>query len=162
MSWGSRVLAAGGPAGPPPARCRLGRHLRAAGVRVIEVGRPNRQRRARQGRTDSVDAARAAAIVLAGKDLGDPETADGITEMLHVLRIARVSAVRARAKAFAALKDLIVTAPAELANSSLHGTNVISSPRALRSVLSRTSVPRGASQNSEREVVVGASRMVSA
>jgi transposase len=34
--------------------------------------------------------------------------------MLRVLRIARVSAVRARAKAFNALKDLIVTAPAEL------------------------------------------------
>jgi transposase len=52
--------------------------------------------------------------VLAGEDLGDPKTADGITEMLRVLRIARVSAVRARAKAFNALKDLIVTAPAEL------------------------------------------------
>ena len=92
----------------------LGRALRAAGVRVTEVGRPNRQRRARHGKTDSVDAAGAAAIVLAGEDLGDPKTADGITEMLRVLRIARVSAVRARAKASNALKDLIVTAPAEL------------------------------------------------
>ena len=53
-------------------------------------------------------------MVLAGEDLGDPKTADGITEMLRVLRIARVSAVRARAKAFNALKDLIVTAPADL------------------------------------------------
>jgi transposase len=92
----------------------LGRALRAAGVRVTEVGRPNRQRRARHGKTDSVDAAGAAAMVLAGEDLGDPKTADGITEMLRVLRIARVSAVRARAKAFNALKDLIVTAPTEL------------------------------------------------
>ena len=92
----------------------LGRALRAAGLRVTEVGRPNRQRRARHGKTDSVDAAGAAAMVLAGEDLGDPKTADGITEMLRVLRIARVSAVRARAKAFNALKDLIVTAPAEL------------------------------------------------
>jgi transposase len=92
----------------------LGRALRAAGVRVTEVGRPNRQRRARHGKTDSVDAAGAVAIVLAGEDLGEPKTADGFTEMLRVLRIARISAVRARAKAFAALKDLIVTAPAEL------------------------------------------------
>jgi transposase len=53
-------------------------------------------------------------MVLAGEDLGEPKTADGATEMLRVLRIARNSAVRARAKAFAALKDLIVTAPAEL------------------------------------------------
>lgn len=92
----------------------LGRALRAAGVRVTEVGRPNRQRRARHGKADSVDAAGAAAMVLAGEDLGDPKTADGITEMLRVLRIARVSAVRARAKAFNALKDLIVTAPDKL------------------------------------------------
>ena len=92
----------------------LGRALRAVGVRVTEVGRPNRQRRARHGKTDSIDAAGAAAMVLAGDDLGDPKTADGITEMLRVLRIARVSAVRARAKAFNALKDLIVSAPAEL------------------------------------------------
>src|SRR5271163_1971775 len=92
----------------------LGRALRAVGVRVTEVGRPNRQRRARHGKTDSIDAAGAAAMVLAGDDLGDPKTADGITEMLRVLRIARVSAVRARAKAFNALKDLIVTAPDEL------------------------------------------------
>ena len=92
----------------------LGRALRAAGVRVTEVGRPNRQRRARHGKTDSVDAAGAAAMVLAGEDLGDPKTADGITEMLRVLRIARISAVRARAKAFNARKDLIITAPAEL------------------------------------------------
>jgi hypothetical protein len=53
-------------------------------------------------------------MVLAGEDLGDPKTADGITEMLRVLRIARVSAVHARAKAFNALKDLIVTVPADL------------------------------------------------
>jgi len=88
----------------------LGRALRAAGVRVTEVGRPNRQRRARHGKTDSVDATGAAAIVLAGEDLGDPKSADGHTEMLRVLRVARISAVRARTKAFNALKDLIITA----------------------------------------------------
>lgn len=51
-------------------------------------------------KTDSADAAGAAAIVLAGEDVGDPKTADGHTEMLRVLRVARISAVRARAKAF--------------------------------------------------------------
>jgi transposase len=92
----------------------LGRALRAAGMRVTEVGRPNRQRRARHGKTDSVDATGAAAIVLAGEDLGGPKSAGGHTEMLRVLRVARISAVRARTKAFNALKDLIITAPGDL------------------------------------------------
>jgi hypothetical protein len=34
--------------------------------------------------------------------------------MLRVLRVARTSAVRARAKAYTALQDLVVTAPAAL------------------------------------------------
>src|SRR5271155_5424860 len=92
----------------------LGRALRAAGGRVTEVGRPNRQRRARHGKTDRVDAAGAAAMVLAGGDPRGPQTADGHTEMLRVLRVARISAVRARTKAFNALKDLIITAPGDL------------------------------------------------
>ena len=50
----------------------LARYLRAEGIRVREVGRPNRQRRARHGKTDSEDAAGAAAIVLADEDLGEP------------------------------------------------------------------------------------------
>ena len=70
-------------------------------------------------------------MVLAGEDLGDPKTADGITEMLRVLRIARVSAVRARAKAFNALKDLIVTAPDELREQLAGRTSSISSARVL-------------------------------
>jgi transposase len=92
----------------------LARHLRAEGIRVREVGRPNRQRRARHGKTDSEDAAGAAAIVLAGEDLGEPKSADGATEMLRILRLTRISAVRARAKAFVTLKAVIVTAPDEL------------------------------------------------
>jgi len=105
----------------------LGRHLRAVGVRVTEVGRPSRQRRARHGKTDSVDAAGAAAMVLAGEDLGDPKTADGITEMLRVLRIARVSAVRARAKAFNASRTSSSPHRPTYVNSSPAGTNSTSS-----------------------------------
>ena len=56
-------------------------------------------------------------MVLAGEDLGEPKSADGAAEMVRVLRVARISAVRARAKAFIALQDLIVTAPARCANS---------------------------------------------
>ena len=42
-----------------------------------------------------VDAAGAAALVLAGEALGSPKTADGAAEMVRVLRVARTSAVRA-------------------------------------------------------------------
>jgi transposase len=92
----------------------LARHLRAEGIAVTEVGRPKRQRRAHYGKSDDADAAGAAAIVLAGEALGDPKSADGAAEMVRVLRVARVSAVRARAKAYTALQDLLVTAPAAL------------------------------------------------
>jgi transposase len=53
-------------------------------------------------------------MVLAGDALGEPKTADGAAEMVRVLRVARTSVVRARAKAYNALQDLVVTAPAAL------------------------------------------------
>lgn len=100
--------------GPGHYGAGLLRHLRAESIAVCEVGRPKRQRHARYGKTDDVDAAGAAALVLAGEALGSPKTADGAAEMVRVLRVARTSAVRARAKAYTALQDLIVTAPATL------------------------------------------------
>jgi transposase len=52
--------------------------------------------------------------VLAGEALGEPKAADGAAEMVRVLRVARTSVVRARAKAYTALQSLLVTAPAAL------------------------------------------------
>src|SRR4051794_19194551 len=43
----------------------LARFLRVAGVRVIEVDRPNRQRRRRRGKSDPLDAEAAGRAVLA-------------------------------------------------------------------------------------------------
>lgn len=100
--------------GPGHYGAGLVRYLHAQGVRVTEVGRPKRQHRARYAKSDDADAAGAAAIVLAGEALGEPKSADGPAEMVRLLRVARASAVRARGKAFSALKDLIVTAPDEL------------------------------------------------
>jgi transposase len=51
---------------------------------------------------------------LAGEALGEPKTADGAAEMVRVLRVARTSLVRARAKAYTALQSLLVTAPSAL------------------------------------------------
>jgi transposase len=116
VSWahGLGELVMVGIEGPGHYGAGLARHLRAEGIAVTEVGRPKRQRRARYGKSDDTDAAGAAAIVLAGEALGEPKSADGAAEMVRVLRVARTNAVRARAKALTALKDLIVTAPDEL------------------------------------------------
>jgi transposase len=116
VSWARALgqLVTVGIEGPGHYGAGLARHLRAEGIALTEVGRPKRQHRARYGKSDDTDAAGAAAIVLAGEALGDPKSADGAAEMVRVLRVARSSAVRARAKAATALHDLIVTAPAPL------------------------------------------------
>jgi transposase len=47
----------------------LARYLRAAGVEVVEVDRPNRQARCRVGKSDPVDAIEAARAALSGRVL---------------------------------------------------------------------------------------------
>ena len=51
----------------------LARHLTGAGVRVLEVARPNRQVRRRFGKTDVVDAIAAARAVQSGQASRHPE-----------------------------------------------------------------------------------------
>ena len=45
----------------------------AAGIAVVEVDRPNRQARHREGKSDPVDAVTAARAALSGRALGVPE-----------------------------------------------------------------------------------------
>jgi transposase len=92
----------------------LARHLRAADHRVIEVVRPNRQARRRNGKSDPADAEAAARAVLSGEADGTPKSGDDLVEMIRVLRVARSTAVKARTQAVNAVKSLLVTAPAEL------------------------------------------------
>jgi transposase len=95
----------------------LTRALQAAGVAVVEVVRPNRQKRRLQGKSDPLDAEHAARAVLSGEAVACPRHrgADNDTvEMIRVLRVARRSAMRARTQAINALRALIVTAPDEL------------------------------------------------
>lgn len=53
----------------------LSRALIAAGSRVVEVNRANRQLRRRRGKTDTVDAKSAARAVLAGEADAQPKSA---------------------------------------------------------------------------------------
>jgi transposase len=94
----------------------LTRALHAAGVAVVEVVRPNRQKRRLQGKSDPLDAEHAARAVLSGDAVAAPRHASGndTVEMIRVLRVARRTAMRARTQAINALRALIVTAPDEL------------------------------------------------
>src|SRR4051795_12095331 len=64
----------------------IARHLTAAGVIVIEVQRPNRQDRRRDGKSDPTDAVSAARAVLAGRTT-TPKSADGMIESIRRLRV---------------------------------------------------------------------------
>jgi transposase len=88
--------------------------LRAEGVDVIEVDRPNRKTRRFQGKSDPIDAIQAAKTALAGERTGTPKHRDGRVEALRNLRVARRSAVEQRADVQRQIKTLIVTAPDQL------------------------------------------------
>lgn len=92
----------------------LSRALTARGLRVIEVGRVNRQIRRRHGKTDTVDAESAARSVLAGDAGAQPKSGNGPVEMIRHLKIARDTALKARTQAIVTLKTLLVNAPQDL------------------------------------------------
>jgi transposase len=95
----------------------LARHLRASGIEVLEVERPERRRRSSRRnlqKSDPSDAEAAARAVLAGEASGVPKSGDGRVEMIRTLRAARCSAIKARTQAANQLQGLRVTAPEEL------------------------------------------------
>ncbi len=90
----------------------LTRHLHRQGISVVEVDRPNRQKRRRQGKSDTLDAVSAAAQ--GGDANGLAKTRTGNVEAMRVLRVARSSARRSRTQAINQMRSLISTAPDEL------------------------------------------------
>ena len=92
----------------------LTRHLTAAGITVIEVNRPNRAKRRRNGKSDTLDAIHAAAAVQSGEACTVPKTGTGIAEAVRILRVARASAVKSRTVALNQLDTLLITAPTRL------------------------------------------------
>lgn len=116
LAWmrGHGALARVGVEGTGSYGAGLARYLAAAGVLVLEVTRPDRQRRRRRGKSDAVDAVSAAVCALSGEGCGTPKSADGAAESIRALRVARAGAVKARTQAANQLRDLITTAPGHL------------------------------------------------
>jgi transposase len=102
----------------------LTRHLHAEGIAVVEVDRPNRQRRRRKGKSDPEDAISAARAAQSGDASGSAKTRDGNVEAMRVIRVARISARKARTQALNQMRSLISTAPesirAELRHLNVH------------------------------------------
>jgi transposase len=85
----------------------LTRFLSGEGERVLEVGRVRRERRS-GGKSDALDAIRAARSVLAQSRAAEPR-AGGEREALRALMAAREGAVNARRAALCQLRDLLIT-----------------------------------------------------
>jgi len=90
----------------------LTRFLATRDERVLEVGRLRRERRS-SGKTDALDAVRAARSVLAQTKLAEPR-AGGEREALRALMAAREGAVNARRAGLCQLRDLLITTPEPL------------------------------------------------
>src|SRR5204863_7749656 len=90
----------------------LTRFLTGQGERLFEVGRLRRERRS-GGKTDALDAIRAARVVVSPRRPARPR-AGGQREALRALMAARDGAVNARRAGLCQLRDLIITAPEPL------------------------------------------------
>jgi transposase len=92
----------------------LARHFGVAGVVVIEVDRPNRQKRRQHGKSDRLDAIEAARGALSGRCEGRAKSGDGHAEALRALLVAKRSARSTRIRTIVQLRHLMFTAPDEL------------------------------------------------
>lgn len=92
----------------------LARHLRSKGLVVIEVDRPNRQERRRNGKSDELDAIEAARAALSGRASGIAKSADGDVEAIRVLLVVRRSGRNVRIKYLNQIRHLGFTAPDSL------------------------------------------------
>jgi transposase len=113
LGWlgGYGELARAGVEGTGSYGAGLARYLAGAGVLVLEVTRPDRQRRRRHGKSDPVDAVSAAMAALRLEDCGTAKAGDGPAGELRALRAARRGAVKARTQAMNQLSALVITAP---------------------------------------------------
>jgi transposase len=113
----------------------LTRFLRERNVEVLEVNATHRAVRARRGKDDPIDAEMAARKVLSGEARALAKDTTGDIESIRLLKVARDSAVKSRTVALLQIRDVLVTAPAELrehveaAGGSRHRVNRAASLR---------------------------------
>ena len=81
---------------------------------VVEVDRPNRQTRRREGKSDPTDAVSAARAALSGTASVTPKSRNGPVEQMRVLLVARRSARQQRIQTLNQLRHLVFTAPEEI------------------------------------------------
>lgn len=92
----------------------LARFLANKEVEVIEVDRPNRQFRRKQGKSDPTDAVSAARAALSGEASVIPKGRNGPVEQIRVLLVARRSAREQRIQSLNQLRHLVFCAPEEI------------------------------------------------
>src|SRR5215510_2479930 len=89
----------------------LARHLAAAGIRVVEAGRSDRQDRRRAGKPDPLDAVSAARAALSGRASGAPRGRDGQAGAIRALMADGRTARAQRTQTICQARALIVTGP---------------------------------------------------
>jgi transposase len=89
-------------------------HLAASGITVIEVDRPNRQERRRNGKSDELDAIEAARAALSRRAKGHAKDGTRNIEALRALLVAKRSARSIRIRSTGQLRHLVITAPDDL------------------------------------------------
>jgi len=92
----------------------LSRHFRSLEMPVVEIDRPNRQQRRRNGKSDELDAVEAARGALSGRCSGVAKSGDGPVEALRALMVVKRSARSNRIRTLVQLRYLMFTAPDEL------------------------------------------------
>jgi len=113
----------------------LARHLHREGVVVVEVDRPNRQKRRRLGKSDPIDAEAAARAALSGEARVTPKWRDGTVEQMRVLMIARRSARMQRNQTLNQLRQVVICGPDEVRVrfKDRYKTGLVSEAAAMRS-----------------------------
>jgi transposase len=92
----------------------LTRFLTGQDIIVVEVDRPNRQKRRKVGKSDPTDALAAARAALSGEASVTPKGRNGPVEQIRVLLVARRSAREQRIQTLNQLRHLVFCAPEEI------------------------------------------------
>ena len=133
----------------------LTRYFRERDVDVYEVTSTHRATRARRGKNDAIDAEMAARKVLSGEAKALAKDTTGDIESIRLLKLSRDSAVKARTVALLQIRDVLITAPAELREwiESAGGTrHRVNRAGALRPDLERLGEPLQAAKFTLRQL----------